>query len=62
MRRAFIQQFGDVFGELERFFNPPPPAPEPEPDVIVMSEDEWGTPRLGHRDFNARLMARPQSW
>jgi hypothetical protein len=62
MRQMQFQNNWNDLVELEKRFNPPPPTPEPEPDVIYLSEDECGTARLGHSDFNPRLMARPQSW
>jgi hypothetical protein len=62
MQRAYLQHFDGVLNEVSKYFNPPAPVPEPDPDVIYVSEDEQGTGRLGHSDFNPRLMARPHRW
>jgi hypothetical protein len=52
-----------VFNELDRHFNPLAPALEPlDVEVIYVSEDEMGSPRLGSPDFNARLFAQPLRW
>jgi len=45
---AFWGQSGHVTAR-DRVLNPPP---EPEPEVVYVSEQDWGTPHLGYRDFN----------
>ena len=46
MRRATVAHFGNVFAEVERFFNPPPPTTEPEIETVYIAEGEQGTARL----------------
>jgi len=50
-------------GELEKMLSPPPPPPEPEREIVVVSEDELGSPNFGDRDFNPKLfMKKPRPW
>jgi hypothetical protein len=58
MRQTLLQQRAQTIADLERHFNPPPPA---EPEIIYV-EAEQGTGRLGHSDFDPRLMAQPLRW
>src|SRR5262249_42609020 len=62
MRAAFLKNVGDVLSEVEQFFRPRPPAPEPQTEIVFVSADEQGTARLGYRDFNPQLFARPLKW
>ena len=44
MQRAAYQRQAQLIAALDRAVNPPP---EPEPEVICVSEEDWGTGRLG---------------
>jgi len=54
------QQRQTLMGELEKMLSPPAPPPEPEnlTEIVYVSEDEQGSPHLGHRDFNPRLWTK----
>jgi hypothetical protein len=58
MRQALMHQRAQVIAELDQHFNPPPP---PEPEIIYV-EAEQDTGRLGHSDFDPRLMTQPLRW
>jgi hypothetical protein len=46
MQRAAYQRQAQLIAAMDRAVNPPP---EPEPEVICVSEEDWGTGRLGCR-------------
>ncbi len=48
-----------LIAALDHAINPPL---ESEPEIIYVSEDEIGSPRLGSPDFNPKLFAKPLSW
>jgi hypothetical protein len=59
VRQILLRQRAQVIAELDQHFNPPPPSSESE---IIYIEAEQGTGRLGHSDFDPRLMAQPLRW
>jgi len=58
-RAVAVRQQQALLADVERHLIPPPPEPEPE---VIYVEAEQGTGRLGHADFDPRLMARPLRW
>ena len=43
---------------LDRHFNPPGPEPEPVIEIVYVSPEDRGSPRLGDPEFNPRLFAQ----
>ncbi len=48
-----------ILEDIERSMDPPA---EPDSGVVYVSENEWGSDRLGDPDFNAKLFAKPRRW
>src|SRR5947207_10298041 len=61
-QRALAVRNLQLIDEIQQSMNPPPVQSRPEPEIVYVPEDEWGTGRLGHADFNPKLLAQPTRW
>jgi hypothetical protein len=59
MQQALMENRAQIIADIERHLMNPPTPPEP---TIIYVEADQGTGRLGHSDFDPRLMAQPLRW